>query len=414
MICPKCEFEQPDDMYCAFCGVNVERYSSRQKKRRYKAGILVVLIGIAALSVASLITTSSRKRKPPDEAPQDSYAERLAQMNQESQLELESRRSSSAIQDDDQRKRDDRPLGKFPGKSNRGDRAQDDHLGIEEASLKAPLQRDKQEGQSENDVEGGTIPASQWFEKGEALDDDSDAEIQFYEKAIEQDSTFAPAHYRLGAIYYRRANYELADEEFASFLKYASDADRVAFDIYEYYSVSDVERLSEKLEEQATAEQEKESTPSEAEKEAEPRSTEETGEEASEEVMTIVRFSPVNGHITVPVVLNNSLTARVLVDTGAGITIISRELAQELGLEETPGNAITLKTMAMDIQAQKARLDSIQVGELTRNNFPVAITDLPMGERRQFAGILGMDFLNNYKIHIDNDTQRMRLTPRTQ
>jgi predicted aspartyl protease len=70
--------------------------------------------------------------------------------------------------------------------------------------------------------------------------------------------------------------------------------------------------------------------------------------------------------------------------------------------------------MAMEIQAQKARLDSIQVGELTRNNFPVAITDLPLGERREFAGILGMDFLNNYKIHIDNDTQRMRLTPRAQ
>ncbi len=413
MICPKCGFEQPDDMYCAFCGVNVERYCSRQKRRRYKAGILVVLIGIAALSVASLVTTSSHKSKPPDEAPQDSYAERLAQMNQ-GPLELEPRRSMSAIQDDDPRKRDDRPLGKSPKKSSRGDRTQDDRLGIEEASLKAPLQRDKQEGQSGNDVEGETIPASQWFEKGQALDDDSDAEIEFYEKAIEQDPTFAPAHYRLGAIYYRRANYELADEEFANFLKYASDADRVAFDIYEYYSVSDVERLSEKLEEQAAGEQEKESAPSEVEKEAESRSTEETGEEASEQVMTIVKFSPVDGHITVPVVLNRSLTVRVLVDTGAGITIISRELARELGLEETPGSAITLKTMAMDIQAQKARLESIQVGELTRTNFPVAITDLPLGERRQFAGILGMDFLNNYKIHIDNDTQRMRLTPRTQ
>ena len=414
MICPKCGFEQPDDMYCAFCGVNVERYSSRQKKRRYKAGVLIVLIGIAALSVASLVTTSSHKSKPPDEAPQDSYAERLAQMNQESQLELESRRSMSATQDDDQRKKDGQPLGKSPKESYRGDRVQDDHLGIEEASHKAPLQGDKQEGQSGNDVEGETIPASQWFEKGEALDDDSDAEIEFYEKAIQQDPTFAPAHYRLGAIYYRRANYELADEEFANFLKYASNADRVAFDIYEYYSVADVERLSEKLEEQAAAEQKKESTASEAEKEAEPRSTEETGEEASEQIMTIVRFSPVNGHITVPVVLNHSLTARVLVDTGAGITIISRELARELGLEETAGSAITLKTMAMDIQAQKARLDAIQVGELTRNNFPVAITDLPLGEGRQFAGILGMDFLNNYKIHIDNDTQRMRLTPRTQ
>jgi len=114
----------------------------------------------------------------------------------------------------------------------------------------------------------------------------------------------------------------------------------------------------------------------------------------------------------VPVVLNDFLAARVLVDTGAGITVISRELAQELGLNERPGDSITLKTMAVDIQAQMARLDSIQVGDLTRDDFPVAITDLPLAQRTQFAGILGMDFLNNYKIHIDNDNNRIMLTPR--
>ena len=415
MICPKCGFEQPDDMYCAFCGVNIERYSRRQKKRRYKAGILAVLIGIAALSVASLITSSHKsKSKPPDEASQDSYAERLPQINQESQLGLDSRRSISATRDSAQARKNERSLGKSPRKSYEGDRVLDDQLGVEKASLKAPLQRDKQDGKSGSDPEGGISTATQWFEKGSALDDDSEAEIQFYEKGIEQDPTFAPAHYRLGAIYYRQANYELADEEFANFLKHASDADRDAFNIYEYYSLADVERLFEKVEEQAPAEEGKDETPPEAEKETEPKSGEETGEEASEGVMTIVRFSSVNGHITVPVVLNDFLTAKVLVDTGAGITIISRELALELGLEERPENSITLKTMAMDIQAQMARLDSIQVGDLSRHNFPIAITDLRLGEKTQFSGILGMDFLNNYKIHIDNDQQRIRLTPRAQ
>jgi clan AA aspartic protease (TIGR02281 family) len=400
-------------MYCAFCGVNVERYSRRQKKRRYKAGIVAVLIGIAALSVASLIT-SSHKSKPLDEASQDSYAERLSHINQESQLGLESKRSVSATRDYGQTKKNERPLVKTPRESYEGDRIRDDHLGVEEASLKAPLQRDKQDGKPGSDLEGEISTATQWFEKGRALDDDSEAEIQFYEKAIEQDPTFAPAHYRLGAIHYRQANYEMADEKFANFLKYASDADRDAFDIYEYYSLADVERLFEKVEEELPAEQEKDEAPQGVEKETEPKSSEEAGKEASEGVMTIVRFSSVNGHITVPVVLNGFLTAKALVDTGAGITIISRELAGELGLEERSTNSITLKTMATDIQAQMARLDSIRVGDLSRNNFPVAITDLPLGERTQFAGILGMDFLNNYKIHIDNDNQSIRLTPRTQ
>ena len=415
MICPKCGFEQPDDMYCAFCGVNVERYSRRQKKKRYKAGILALLIGMAGLSVASLLTSSHKSKiEPSHEASQANYAEMSPRGDQNSPPGLESRRSISAPRDYGQAKKHERPSGRSSKDAYEGDRVRDDRLGVEEASLKVPLQRDKQQGKSSSDSEEGIGSASEWFEKGRALDDDSEAEIRFYEKAINKDPAFAPAHYRLGAIYYRQANYELADEEFASFLKYASDADRNAFNIYEYYSLRDVDRLFERVDEQAPSEQGKDETPPEAEKDREPRGSEDAGEESSEGVMTIVRFSSVNGHITVPVVLNGFLTANVLVDTGAGITIISRELAGEVGLEKTTADSITLKTMAMDIQAQMAKLDSIQVGELIRNNFPVAITDLSLGERTQFAGILGMDFLNNYKIHIDNDTQKIRLTPRSQ
>ncbi len=104
----------------------------------------------------------------------------------------------------------------------------------------------------------------------------------------------------------------------------------------------------------------------------------------------------------------------MLVDTGSGITILSRELARELKLPEEPGSPITLKTLAMDIEAQLARLDSIQVGDLSKNNFPVAITDLPLVENTKFDGILGMDFMNNFKIHIDNEKHTIMLTPKVQ
>jgi len=180
-------------------------------------------------------------------------------------------------------------------------------------------------------------------------------------------------------------------------LKYASEEDREAYDIYVYYSPYDVERLSgeqvagkgpaEGVEEETSAEAEKtgEETPVEAEEqeeettaegeEAEGEETEgteeetpsegeeetgefvsEEGEETSEEVLTIVKFLPVDGHVVVPVIFNGFLEARVLVDTGAGITVLSRELAQRLQLEEDPGHGITLKTMALDIQAQLATL----------------------------------------------------------
>jgi len=315
------------------------------------------------------------------------------------------------------------------------DRREDVRLSEDDASGSPPL--DQQKAQSRHDGQGETQTAGQWFKKGRALDDESEDEIQCYQKAIELDPEFAPAYYCLGAIYFRQANYELAYQEFAKFLKYASEADRRAYDIYLYCSPSDVERLSEeklseeKVKEQTPAEEAKKEKPSEVEKEQEETTGEErglekseeverepeeapgeeTGQETSEEVMTVVRFVSIDGHIVVPVVLNGFLEARMLVDTGAGITVLSRELAQKLQLEGQPGNSITLKTMAIDIQAQSATLDSIKVGDLIQGYLPVAITDLPIGESRRFDGILGMDFMNNYRIHIDNENSRILLSP---
>jgi clan AA aspartic protease (TIGR02281 family) len=145
--------------------------------------------------------------------------------------------------------------------------------------------------------------------------------------------------------------------------------------------------------------------------ETEEPGAQETPEDKSEEVMTIVRFLPYDGHIMVPVVLNGVLEAHVLVDTGSGITILSRDLARALGLEGTSGKAITLRTMAANIEAAQVTLDSLQIGNLIQTNLPVAITDLPPQARGDFDGILGMDFMNHYKIRIDNANQRIVFSP---
>jgi predicted aspartyl protease len=71
-----------------------------------------------------------------------------------------------------------------------------------------------------------------------------------------------------------------------------------------------------------------------------------------------------------------------------------------------------LKTVAADVQAKVARLDSITVGGLSRSDFPVAVVDLDIDKSGRFDGILGMDFLGNYTIRIDNQARRIFLTPR--
>ncbi|MEE9567728.1 MAG: aspartyl protease family protein [Desulfobacteria bacterium] len=436
MICPKCGFDQPDDVYCAFCGISVEKYFQEKRKKRQKRYLLfVALIGVATLSIATYFISVHRIETP------EQVAKYSAEKDKVQPKDIDKVQPKDIITPPKAER--DRPVSDTPQAqretdsklqeaSLRPDSGEDKRPGADEPGPTSPP--DQQKAESPHKQEGETYTSAELFEKGRALDDESEAETEYYERAIKLDPKFAPAYYRLGAIYYRSANYEMADQQFAKFLKYASEADREAYSIYVYYSPSDVERLSEdkvageasseeaeketpseaeeaEKETPSETEEGEEETPSEGEKETEEPASEETGQETSEEVMTIVKFLPVDGHVVIPVVFNGFLEARVLVDTGAGITVLSRELVQELQLEEEPGHGITLKTMALDIQAQLATLDSIQVGDLIENNFRVAISDLPSGEERKFDAILGMDFLNKYKIHIDNENRRIVLSP---
>ena len=52
MICPKCGFSQPDDYYCAQCGVNVEKYVQKKRKKRFNLGLIITVLSIADLSLA--------------------------------------------------------------------------------------------------------------------------------------------------------------------------------------------------------------------------------------------------------------------------------------------------------------------------------------------------------------------------
>jgi clan AA aspartic protease (TIGR02281 family) len=297
----------------------------------------------------------------------------------------------------------------------------------QESTVRSSLDDPAKQGAPQSEPKESTLTSKAWFEEGLSLDDDSDSEIASYQKAIELDPKFAPAYYRLGAIYFRQAEYDLAAENFANFMLYASDTDKQTYNIELYFSPEDLEALREPTEESSPEEvkQEVAAEPAEVEsaETAEEVSTE-TGEvesaetaeevstETSEEVESIVRFSTSNGHMVVPALLNEIRNTSLLFDTGASITVLSTQLAQSLGLVAAAGKTIRLKTVAADVRAQVATLDSITVGGLSRSDFPVAIVDLDLDTSGRFNGILGMDFLGNYTIRIDNEANRIFLTPR--
>ena len=400
MICPKCGFSQPDDYYCAQCGVNVEKYVQKQRKKRFNLGLIITVLAIAALSFA-LFMSIQEKPKKSDISKDKATETKIAQRSPSREKPPEQNVASRAM----------RRSGKVRRETPGVVRPENQPARKQGATARAPLEDATKRAAPQSEPKGSTLTSKAWFEKGRSLDDDSDSEIAHYEKAIELDPKFAPAYYRLGAIYFRQAEYDLAAENFSTFLLYASETDRQTYNIELYFSPEDLEAIREATEEPGPEEVEEEVAAEPAEVES-GETAEEVSTETSEEVEAIVRFSTSNGHMVVPVLLNESRNTTLLFDTGASITILSTKLAQSLGLGAQSGRTIRLKTVAADVKAKVAKLDSITVGGLSRSDFPVAVVDLDLDKSGRFDGILGMDFLGNYTIRIDNQANRIFLTPR--
>lgn len=92
---------------------------------------------------------------------------------------------------------------------------------------------------------------------------------------------------------------------------------------------------------------------------------------------------------------------RLIVDTGASHTILSRAIARELGIIRDPGAApVTVRTAGGPVQAELVRVATIQVGEAEVQNVLVGvfdIPDVPIG----VDGLLGLTFLDQFLVTLD-------------
>jgi clan AA aspartic protease (TIGR02281 family) len=105
--------------------------------------------------------------------------------------------------------------------------------------------------------------------------------------------------------------------------------------------------------------------------------------------------------------LNNSINANFIVDTGATFTIISSNIASQLKLNLTNTPKITLITANGPIKASKTTLSSIEINGLVAKNVEVAIADV--GVNSSINGLLGMSFLNKFKVTIDKTAGKLTL-----
>jgi len=133
--------------------------------------------------------------------------------------------------------------------------------------------------------------------------------------------------------------------------------------------------------------------------------------------------APVAGAITIPVTkigrslvvrarVNGTSDARLIVDTGAEITVFSHAVALEAGLLPSQTVAtVTLNTAGGSVRADVFRVGLVALGEAEVRNVTAAVHDLsdaPAG----IDGLLGLTFLDRFLVTLDMQKGELRLTPR--
>ena len=102
------------------------------------------------------------------------------------------------------------------------------------------------------------------------------------------------------------------------------------------------------------------------------------------------------GSLILPVVLNGTIEARMILDTGASQSMIAKRFVDRLHLKFGPD--VNLNTAGGQVAAHTVVLDKIAVQGLSVKDLLVSAHDL---EQQGVDGLLGTDFLRNFRMKLD-------------
>ena len=112
--------------------------------------------------------------------------------------------------------------------------------------------------------------------------------------------------------------------------------------------------------------------------------------------------------VGVPVHINGKGPYDFVLDTGAGNTVVTPELASEIGLEAKQVHGIA-RGVGGDMQLELAAVDTLSVGDAEISSSQTVVLDLskvsPKGKLID-SGIIGYDFLKNFETVIDYPKKR--------
>lgn len=115
--------------------------------------------------------------------------------------------------------------------------------------------------------------------------------------------------------------------------------------------------------------------------------------------------------VLVPVLING-VDARLILDTGAAFTVVRPEFAQRAGIEiAAAGPRIpTVVVGGQQVSIPFARAESVSIGAASVEKMEVGVFDA-LPRLRQADGLLGRNFLNHFKLTIDQERRLVSLEP---
>jgi clan AA aspartic protease (TIGR02281 family) len=140
---------------------------------------------------------------------------------------------------------------------------------------------------------------------------------------------------------------------------------------------------------------------------------EENGKSEKDKRKTVtVPLRRYGGSLIVPVILNNQKSVHLILDTGATMTVLSTDVAIELGLtSDSESQVATVNTAGGPVQVNLTKVKLMGIKGANAKNVIVAIHDLP-DIQPGIDGLLGMSFLNNFLVTLDSNQGQLHLSQR--
>ena len=98
-------------------------------------------------------------------------------------------------------------------------------------------------------------------------------------------------------------------------------------------------------------------------------------------------------------------TGTFIIDTGATYTSISREMAEQLGLDLTNCDHVRITTANGRIDVPKVTIDRLSVNGLEARNVEATVIDVRKGS--SFHGLLGLSFIRQFVLTIDPGSNQL-------